>query len=195
MSSIGGCCSGLEFPLDMYPTFLDEVTVFSNLEADYAQARDGIVLNDTHGKPVVVDIFNETMRNSQISNRNFTAIGPSGSGKSVSANKLISGLVQTDEYFNFILDDGESYEMLHYLMGEKSGYMRMTPTGVIVQPVSDSVRRSEKRFGKTIGSGTRNANKPDTPVMGSKQWTRIKRRSRQNCIYQKAIVRFLLSPL
>lgn len=129
MSSIGGCCSGLEFPLDMYPTFLDEVTVFSNLEADYAQARDGIVLNDTHGKPVVVDIFNETMRNSQISNRNFTAIGPSGSGKSVSANKLISGLVQTDEYFNFILDDGESYEMLHYLMGEKSGYMRMTPTG------------------------------------------------------------------
>lgn len=28
MSSIGGCCSGLEFPLDMYPTFLDEVTVF-----------------------------------------------------------------------------------------------------------------------------------------------------------------------
>ena len=98
MSSIGGCCSGLEFPLDMYPTFLDEVTVFSNLEADYAQARDGIVLNDTHGKPVVVDIFNETMRNSQISNRNFTAIGPSGSGKSVSANKLISGLVQTDEY-------------------------------------------------------------------------------------------------
>ncbi|MFR4460897.1 MAG: hypothetical protein ACLT63_06630 [Bacteroides xylanisolvens] len=61
------------------------------------------------------------MRNSQISNRNFTAIGPSGSGKSVSANKLISGLVQTDEYFNFILDDGESYEMLHYLMGEKSG--------------------------------------------------------------------------
>lgn len=69
------------------------------------------------------------MRNSQISNRNFTAIGPSGSGKSVSANKLISGLVQTDEYFNFILDDGESYEMLHYLMGEKSMYMRMTPTG------------------------------------------------------------------
>ena len=50
MSSIGGCCSGLEFPLDMYPTFLDEVTVFSNLEADYAQARDGIVLNDTHGE-------------------------------------------------------------------------------------------------------------------------------------------------
>ena len=47
----------------------------------------------------------------------------------MSANKLISGLVQTDEYFNFILDDGESYEMLHYLMGEKSGYMRMTPTG------------------------------------------------------------------
>lgn len=129
MASIGGCASAFQFPLDMYPTFINEVVAFSNLETTYAQSRGGVVLADTHGKPCVVDIFNAAMKNSLITNRNFTEYGPSGTGKSVTANKEVASLIQTEEYFNFILDDGESYEMLHHLMGDKSRYMRLTPTG------------------------------------------------------------------
>lgn len=129
MASIGGCVSTLEFPLDMYPTFINEAIVFSNLETTYAQSQGGIVLADTHGKPCVIDVFNEPMKKSVISNRNFVELGPSGAGKSVNVNKFISDLIHSGDYFHFIIDDGASYEMLHYLLGDMSQYMRLTPQG------------------------------------------------------------------
>ncbi len=124
MGTIGSCSSTLSYPCQLSLSFLDEAVCFSNVEGSYTQFQNGIVLSDTKGSPVIVDVLFEPAANDTISNYNFTAFGPSGTGKSVFTNKFISSYVPLDVFF-FIIDIGGSYKTLTSLYGQRAKYIEL----------------------------------------------------------------------
>lgn len=128
LATVAGCAGALQYPNQLANSFLDEAVCFSNLEGAYTQCQNGIVLADTKGTPVVVDVIFEPRRREVISNNNWIIIGPSGTGKSVFTNKFVSSYLPQDFFF-FIIDIGGSYKTLANLHGDKARYIEMDPEG------------------------------------------------------------------
>ncbi|GHV64539.1 hypothetical protein FACS1894199_03040 [Bacteroidia bacterium] len=145
MSTVGGCAANLQCPQHLYPAFLDEAVCFSNLEGSYAQNRNGIVFADSIGLPVVKDLFFEPYEKGVITNWNMNIIGPSGTGKSVLTNYLVSTLYYMDFFF-VITDIGDSYQSLCELL--KGKYVRADAEGKLLStnpfllPLLDPLERS-----------------------------------------------------
>lgn len=128
LSTVAGCTSALQYPNQLANSFLDEAVCFSNLEGAYTQYQNGIVLADTKGAPVVVDVIFEPRKREVIPNNNWIIIGPSGTGKSVFTNKFVSSYLPQDFFF-FIIDIGGSYKTLAALHGDKARYIELDPEG------------------------------------------------------------------
>lgn len=126
--SIGSCASEFEAPLELYPSFLDEAICFSNLEGNYIQGKSGILVADIYNKPIYLDMIDEPYKSGLISNWNWLIIGPSGTGKSVLTNKMVSSMLINDFFF-FIVDIGGSYKSLCNLHSNKSRYIELDSEG------------------------------------------------------------------
>lgn len=126
LGSVGGCASSIEYPLQMFPSFLDEALCFSNLEGSYAQNKKGMLLSDKFDNPVYVDVIDEPYRRNLISNWNFLMVGPSGTGKSVMANMLTSSLIANDAMV-YMVDTGGSYKIPCLLLGDRAKYIELDP--------------------------------------------------------------------
>ncbi|MDR1226911.1 MAG: hypothetical protein LBK47_08460 [Prevotellaceae bacterium] len=126
LGSIGGCAAALRYPMHLYPAFLDEVVCFSNLEGSYAQSRTGIVFSDSLKQPVAKDLFFEPYERGVITNWNMNVIGPSGTGKSVFTNYVLSTMYYMDFFF-VVIDIGDSYVSLCELL--KGKYLRLDAEG------------------------------------------------------------------
>ncbi|MDR1226831.1 MAG: hypothetical protein LBK47_08045 [Prevotellaceae bacterium] len=126
LGTIGGCATSLKFPQHLYPAFLDEAVCFSNLEGSYAQNSNGIVFADPMGQPVVKDLFFGPYDQKIITNWNVNIIGPSGTGKSVLTNYILSTTYFMDFFF-VIIDIGGSYEGLCKLL--KGKYIKLDTEG------------------------------------------------------------------
>lgn len=114
--------NAVELGKDNFATCLiDNALAMWNLETNYKQSiyqNGGMLLTDRFGIPRVVDLFFEPLKNKQIFNRNFTVIGPSGSGKSFTMNNLIYYLLMGGAHIT-IIDIGHSYKRLSEILGGK----------------------------------------------------------------------------
>ncbi|MDR1417275.1 MAG: hypothetical protein LBJ57_07665, partial [Prevotellaceae bacterium] len=126
LGSVGGCAASLRYPMHLYPAFLDEVVCFSNLEGGYAQSKSGIALADPLKQPVVKDLFFEPYERGAITNWNMNIVGPSGTGKSVFTNYVLSTMYYMDFFF-VVIDIGDSYVSLCELL--KGKYLRLDAEG------------------------------------------------------------------
>lgn len=91
------------------------------METNYRDAPyqpNGLLLTDRYGIPRVVDLFFSPREEGLIDNRNFTIIGPSGSGKSFANNNLIQYLRFAGAHVT-IVDIGYSYKKLGECLGAK----------------------------------------------------------------------------
>ena len=70
--------------------------------------------------PITIDIQSKARARGQINNMNALVIGPSGSGKSFTMNKLVQDFYTHDEHI-LIVDVGDSYEGLCAVVREHSG--------------------------------------------------------------------------
>lgn len=128
LGTVAGCPSALKYPNQLANSFVDEAVCFSNLEGAYTQFQNGLVLSDTKGAPVVVDVIFEPRKREIIPNNNWIIIGPSGTGKSVFTNKFVSSYLPQDFFF-FVIDIGGSYKTLATLHGDKARYIELDPEG------------------------------------------------------------------
>lgn len=107
---------------DMLATvYLDNAIAMWNMETDYRHSpyqHAGVLLTDRFGAPRVVDIFHQPMKDNLISNRNFTVVGPSGSGKSFTMNNLLYYLLSARAHVT-IVDIGHSYKRMGEIMGAR----------------------------------------------------------------------------
>jgi hypothetical protein len=126
LGSIGGCAASLRYPMHLYPAFLDEAVCFSNFEGSYAQSKTGIVFSDPLKQPVIKDLFFEPYERGAISNWNMNVVGPSGTGKSVFTNYVLSTMYHMDFFF-VVIDIGDSYVSLCELL--KGKYLRLDAEG------------------------------------------------------------------
>jgi hypothetical protein len=126
LGSIGGCAAALRYPMHLYPTFLHESACFSNFEGSYAQSRAGIAFSDPLKQPVVKDLFFEPYERGAITNWNWNVVGPSGTGKSVFTNYVLSTMYYMDFFF-VVIDIGDSYVSLCELL--KGRYLRLDAEG------------------------------------------------------------------
>lgn len=159
LGTIAGCPSTLKYPNQLANSFLDEAVCFSNLEGAYTQYQTGLVLADTKGAPVVVDVIFEPRKREIISNNNWVIIGPTGTGKSVFTNKFVSSYLPQDFFF-FVIDIGGSYKTLASLYGEKARYIELDPEGKnlsfnpflidMVDPQNDPEHRLEDELNTLI---------------------------------------------
>lgn len=119
-SCIPSNCS--ELGVDNFATcLLDNGVALWNLESNYKESpyqNSGILLTDRFGSPRIVDIFFEPLKQKLINNRNFTVIGPSGSGKSFTMNNMVYYLLASGAHIT-IVDIGHSYRRLGEIMGAK----------------------------------------------------------------------------
>jgi conjugation system TraG family ATPase len=102
-------------------TYVDSAVALWNLESNYKDSvyqNNGLLLTDRFGRPVIVDPFFEPVRKKLIYNRNFTVVGPSGSGKSFTMNNMVYYLLNTGVHVT-IIDIGNSYKRLGEIMGAK----------------------------------------------------------------------------
>ncbi len=104
---------------ETFTTFSNQAVCFLNMETNYrSSVREwGIRLGDrVSGRPVDVDLSGEPMKRGIISNRNKLLIGPSGSGKSFTANHLLKTYYENGAHV-VIVDVGHSYKRLCELVG------------------------------------------------------------------------------
>lgn len=126
LGSVGGCAASLRYPMHLYPAFLDEAVCFSNFEGSYAQSKSGVVFSDPLKQPVVKDLFFAPYERGAITNWNMNIVGPSGTGKSVFTNYVLSTMYYMDFFF-VVIDIGESYVSLCELL--KGKYLRLDAEG------------------------------------------------------------------
>jgi conjugation system TraG family ATPase len=102
-------------------TLLDNGIALWNLESNYKTSpyqNNGILLTDRFGTPRIVDIFFEPLKKNLINNRNFTVIGPSGSGKSFTMNNMVYYLLNSGAHIT-IVDIGHSYRRIGEILNAK----------------------------------------------------------------------------
>ncbi len=126
LKTVGGCATTLQYPQSLYPAFLDEAVCFSNLEGSHQQNKNGIVFADPMGQPIVKDLFFEPYAKNIISNWNMNIVAPSGRGKSVLTNYILSAIHFMD-FFIVVIDIGGSYESLCKLL--KGQYIKLDAEG------------------------------------------------------------------
>lgn len=100
---------------------VDNALALWNLETNYKQSvyqNGGMLLTDRFGIPRLVDLFFEPLKKKLIFNRNFTVIGPSGSGKSFTMNNLFYYLLMGGTHIT-IIDIGHSYKRLCEILNGK----------------------------------------------------------------------------
>ncbi|WP_037299729.1 TraG family conjugative transposon ATPase [Runella limosa] len=100
---------------------LSNAVAMFNLESNYSDSafqNAGILVTDRNGSPRNVDVFFFPLKEGLISNRNFTVIGPSGSGKSFTMNNLVYYLLASKAHVT-IVDIGHSYKRLGEILGAK----------------------------------------------------------------------------
>ena len=119
-SSIPG--NAQELGLDNFATCLlpNAISLWC-LETNYRESPyqpNGLLLTDRYGIPRIVDIFFSPREQGLISNRNFTIIGPSGTGKSFANNNLIFYLRHSGTHIT-IVDIGYSYKRIGEMLGAK----------------------------------------------------------------------------
>lgn len=111
-----------ELGLDNFLTcLLSNAVSMLCLETNYKDAPyqpNGLLLTDRYGIPRVVDLFFKPREEGLIDNRNFTIVGPSGSGKSFANNNLIQYLRFAGAHVT-IVDIGYSYKKLGESLGAK----------------------------------------------------------------------------
>lgn len=111
-----------ELGYDHFSTLsLDNAVALFNYETNYKDTpwqNAGILLTDRFGSPRIVDVFFSPLKENLISNRNFTVIGPSGSGKSFTMNNLVYYLLSSKAHVT-IVDIGHSYKRLGEIMGAR----------------------------------------------------------------------------
>ena len=109
-----------DFPMnDTFDTFLEQGTCFFNMETSYQSSLSpiGIRLGDRiTGKPVMVDLSDEPMKQGICTNRNKFILGPSGSGKSFFTNHMLRSYFQHGAHI-VLVDIGHSYKRLCELLG------------------------------------------------------------------------------
>lgn len=101
--------------------FLSNAISMFCLETNYRDSpyqSNGLLLTDRYGTPRIVDLFFKPRLEGLITNRNFTIIGPSGSGKSFANNNLIYYLRHSGAHIS-IVDIGYSYKRLGEILGAK----------------------------------------------------------------------------
>lgn len=111
--------------------FLSNAVSMYSLETNYRHSpyqSNGLLLTDRFGMPRIVDLFFKPREEGLITNRNFTIIGPSGSGKSFANNNLIYYLRHSGAHIS-IIDIGHSYKRLGEILGAK--YIQHTDTDPI----------------------------------------------------------------
>ncbi len=111
-----------ELGYDNFSTLtLDNAVSLFNYETNYKDVpwqNAGILLTDRFGSPRIVDVFFNPLKENLISNRNFTVIGPSGSGKSFTMNNLVYYLLSSKAHVT-IVDIGHSYKRLGEIIGAR----------------------------------------------------------------------------
>ncbi|MGH2622189.1 MAG: TraG family conjugative transposon ATPase [Sphingobacterium sp.] len=109
-----------DFPMnETFDTFLEQSTCFFNMETTYESSLSpmGIRLGDRiTGKPVMVDLSDEPMKQGICTNRNKFILGPSGSGKSFFTNHMLRAYFQHGAHI-VLVDIGHSYKRLCELLG------------------------------------------------------------------------------
>lgn len=119
-SCIPGNASELGY--DNFATcLLDNAIALWNLESNYRKSpfqTHGILLTDRFGTPRLVDMFYQPLKDRRINNRNFTVVGPSGSGKSFTMNNIVFYLLSGGSHVT-IVDIGNSYKRLGEIMNAK----------------------------------------------------------------------------
>ena len=112
--------NGGDFPMnETFDTFLEQGTCFFNMETTYGSSISpvGIRLGDRiTGKPVMVDLSDEPMKQGVCTNRNKFILGPSGSGKSFFTNHMLRSYYQHGAHI-VLVDIGHSYKRLCELLG------------------------------------------------------------------------------
>ncbi|PWJ53415.1 conjugation system TraG family ATPase [Dyadobacter jejuensis] len=106
---------------NLYTCMLSNAVSMFNLETNYKDSpyqNNGLLLTDRFGMPRIVDLFMKPREEGLITNRNFTIIGPSGSGKSFTNNNLIYYLRNSGVHIS-IVDIGYSYKRLGEILGAK----------------------------------------------------------------------------
>ncbi|MEP7375297.1 MAG: TraG family conjugative transposon ATPase [Chitinophagaceae bacterium] len=125
-----------DFPMnDSFDTFAEQACCFLNLETNYRSSISpmGIRLGDRlSGKPVHVDISDEPMKKSIITNRNKFILGPSGSGKSFFTNHMVRSYYEQGAHV-VLVDVGHSYKGLcqmvngYYFTYDEKNPIRFNP--------------------------------------------------------------------
>ena len=113
-----------DFPAEeSFHTFLEPALCFFTAETAYRSSPSpfGIKMADRlTGVPVHLDISDEPMKRSVITNRNKFILGPSGSGKSFFTNHMVRQYYEQGAHI-VLVDTGNSYKGLCDLIHKKSG--------------------------------------------------------------------------
>jgi conjugation system TraG family ATPase len=88
---------------------LEQALCYFSLESQYKFSKEGFLLIDRMGTPLVVDLWDKDLR--FIINRNKLVFGPSGSGKSFWINLFVDQSMYQGNYVRMI-DIGKSYRKL-----------------------------------------------------------------------------------
>lgn len=150
--------NAVELGKDNFATcLLDNALALWNVETNYRKSQwqnGGMLLTDRFGTPRIVDLFFEPLKRKQIFNRNFTVIGPSGSGKSFTMNNMIYYLLMNGSHIT-IIDIGHSYKRLTEILGGKylthstENPIRLNPFYMEFNPLDDRVKL-EQEFKQVI---------------------------------------------
>lgn len=150
--------NAVELGKDNFATcLLDNALALWNVETNYRKSQwqnGGMLLTDRFGTPRIVDLFFEPLKRKQIFNRNFTVIGPSGSGKSFTMNNMIYYLLMNGSHIT-IIDIGHSYKRLAEILGGKylthsiENPIRLNPFYMEFNPLDDRVKL-EQEFKQVI---------------------------------------------
>lgn len=108
----------------MYLLDLRVATCFFIMNGPYTSDKEGIYFQDRiFNIPFKFDFWDAPLK--RIVSRNFAIFAPTGRGKSVLANAIQSGLIDTQDVVVVNIDLGRSYEMLSKLYKpEEVGYFR-----------------------------------------------------------------------
>lgn len=150
--------NAVELGKDNFATcLLDNALALWNVETNYKQSvwqNGGMLLTDRFGTPRIVDLFFDPLKRKLIFNRNFTVIGPSGSGKSFTMNNMIYYLLMGGSHIT-IIDIGHSYKRLaeilngKYLTHTAENPIRLNPFYMEFDPLDDRPKL-EQEFKQVI---------------------------------------------